>query len=318
VSRSCRVLSMWNPDIAPEVYDALRGLADVDMRAPDRGWLLEHIGEYDVYLASLKVRVDRAIAERAAAGRLKLVYTPSTGLDHIDCDALAEHGIEMRSLRSDYALLDRVTSTAELAFALVLAVARKIPNAHAAAMRGHWARDAYCGRQLAGKTLGVLGVGRLGRMMVDYGRGFRMRVIGCDPAPLRPVPGLDYLDYPAFAAQADVISLHMHLTPETRRYLNAARLARMKPGAILVNTSRGGIIDEDALLDALSRGALGGFGADVIDGEWRDDLAQHPLIAYARQHDNVVILPHVGGVTLEAQTLTHRTVCERVAEWLGA
>jgi len=313
-----RVLSMWDRDLAPEAYEALEGIADLDIREPDRDWLLEHIGEYDAYLAALKVRLDREVVERAAAGRMKIVYTPSTGLDHLDLDALAEFGIEMRCIKTEYDLLDSITATAELAFALMLAVARKIPAAHGAAMRGHWARDLYRGRQLSGKTLGVLGVGRLGRMMVEYGRGFRMKVIGCDPNPLRPVEGLDYLPYPEFAARADVISVHIHLTPENEHFLNAARLAQMKPDAILVNTSRGRIIDETALLRALSTGRLGGFGADVIDGEWRNDLEDHPVIAYARDHENVVIVPHVGGVTVESQNMSHAFVIGKLADILRA
>ena len=308
-----RVLSMWDPAIAPGVYAALADVATVDIREPNHDWLLEHIHEYDAYLASLKVRFDRNVAARAAAGRMKLVYSPSTGLDHLDLDALAEFGIEMHCIKDEYELLDRVTATAELAFALVLAVARKIPAAHGAAVQGHWARDLYRGQQLAGKTLGVLGVGRLGRMMVDYGRGFRMHVIGCDPKPLHPIDDLEYLPYAAFAARADVISVHIHLTPENEYFLNAERLAHMKDGVILINTSRGRVIDEAALLDALAAGTIGGFGADVIDGEWRADLAAHPLIAYARTHDNAVILPHVGGVTTESQTITHRFVVEQLA-----
>ncbi len=314
MSRRYRVLSMWDSGIAPEVYEAFSDVVDLDIHEPDRAWLLEHIHEYDVYLAALGVRFDREVAQRAARGRLRLVCTPSTGLDHLDLDAMEEFGIEMRCIKIEYDLLDRITATAELAFTLMLAVARRIPAAHGAAMRGHWARDVYRGRQLSGKTLGVLGVGRLGRMMVEYGRGFRMNVIGCDPNPLRRVENLEYLPYPDLAQRADVISVHIHLTPENEHFLNAERLAQMKEGAILVNTSRGRIIDEAALLEALEAGRIGGFGADVIDGEWRDDLEQHPLIAYARDHDNVVIVPHVGGVTVESQTISHTFVVECLAE----
>jgi D-3-phosphoglycerate dehydrogenase len=264
------------------------------------------------------VRFDRDVIERAAAGRMTIVYTSSTGLDHLDLDALKEFGIEMRCIETEFELLDRVTATAELAFALMLAAARKIPAAHEAAMRGHWARDVYRGQQLSGKTLGVLGVGRLGRMMVEFGRGFRMNVIGCDPDPARAIDDLEYLPYREFAGRADVISIHIHLTPENEHFLNTERLSLMKDGVILVNTSRGRIIDETALLEALASGKVGGFGADVIDGEWRDDLLQHPLIAYARAHDNVVIVPHIGGVTIESQTMAQGLVVERLAEYLNA
>jgi D-3-phosphoglycerate dehydrogenase len=313
-----RVLCMWDPAMAAEVFAPLDGIAELDLRGPDQAYLDSHLGDYDVYLAGLKVRLERDTVARGAAGRLRLVYTPSTGLDHLDVEALAEHGIEMRCIKTEYELLDGITATAELAFALMLATVRKVPAAHNAAMTGFWARDRYRGRQLSGKTLGVLGVGRLGRMMVDYGRGLRMNVIGCDPAPLRPLPDLEYLPFAEFAAQADVVSIHIHLTDENVNFFNAERLAQLKDGVVIVNTSRGRIIDEAALLAALQSGKVGGFGADVIVGEWRDDLAEHPLIAYAREHDNAVIVPHIGGVTHESQAASHEFVVARTAEIIGS
>ena len=304
---------MWDVGILPEVYDSLTGLAELDVRLPDRSYLIEHIGEYDAFLATLYVPFDREIVERAARGRLRLVYTPSTGTDHLDLDAMAAHGIEMRCIKTEYELLDGITATAELAVALMLAAARRIPSAANAASRGHWARDLYRGIQLSGKTLGVLGVGRLGRMMVEYGRGLRMQVIGCDPDPLRPIPDLEYLEFNDFAARADVISIHMHLNAKTEHFINAERLAVMKDGVIIVNTSRGRIIDESALAAAIENGKVGGLGADVIDGEWRDDLVDHRIIALSRERDTVVVVPHLGGVTIESQTMAHKFVVDQLA-----
>ncbi len=170
---------------------------------------------------------------------MKLVYTPSTGLYHLDLDAMAEFGIEMRCIKTEFELLDQVTATAELAFALMLAAARKIPAAHQAAMAGRWSRDRYCGRQLSSKTLGVLGVGRFGSMMVGYGRGLRMRVIGCDRGPRNRIPDLEYLEFDQFAARADVVSIHIHLTPENEKFIDSKRIARMKDGVILVKHQPG-------------------------------------------------------------------------------
>lgn len=317
MAKPIRVLSMWEGAGGANL-DPLREVAEVDEQKASRQFLLDHIHEYDAFLAALKVPVDRELAEHGAAGRLRLVYTPSTGLDHLDLDALADNGIEMRCIKTEYELLGQVTATAELAFTLMLAAARKIPAACNAAMTGFWARDVFRGRQLSTKTLGVLGVGRLGSMMVEYGRGFRMNVIGCDPDPRKPIPGLPYLPFEEFAARADVISIHIHLTPENEHFINADRIAQMKDGVIIVNTSRGRIIDEAALLDALHSGKVGGFGADVIDGEWRDDLESHPLIAYAREHDHAVIVPHLGGVTWESQEITHRFVAEKLAAIIRA
>jgi len=112
--------------------------------------------------------------------------------------------------------------------------------------------------------------------------------------------------------QADVISIHIHLTEENRGFLSRDVISRMKPGAVLINTSRGAVVDESALLDALASGQLAAAGLDVIEGEWRTDLADHPLIEYARTHDNLIITPHVGGVTYESQAMAHAATAEKL------
>ncbi len=312
-----RVLCLWDVSFCPWTLDKLRQVAQVDViYPPNRAQVLEIIGQYDAYLASLYVQCDRELLERAT--KLKVVATPSTGLDHLDLPALQERGIEMQCIKTDFGLLDRVTATAEMAWTLMLAAARKLPMAHQAALQGDWARDRFRGRQLSGQTLGILGVGRLGRMMAEYGQGFRMKVIGCDTAPRFIVPGVEYVSFDELLARSDVLSIHIHLTPENRHLINADVISRMKDGAIIVNTSRGGIIDEDALAAALRKGKLGGAGLDVIDGEWRSDLVNHPLIALAREMDTVVISPHLGGGTVESQAAAHQFVANRLADTLSA
>ena len=313
-----RVLCFWAPEIAEACLQRLRKVSKIDVRLPNRDYLASHAGEYDAYLAGLAVPIGRDIVRKASEGRLKIVCTPSTGTDHLDLNALNEYGIIIQSIKTDYDLLEQVTSTAELALALMLAAARRIPAGHQSAMRGIWGRDAFRGTQLSGKTLGVLGVGRLGTMMVEFGRSLRMNIIGCDPQPRKRISGLDYVDISTLLSQSDVISIHIHLTPENRHFIDSSKIQKMKPGTVLVNTSRGAIIDEQALLGALESGHIGAAGLDVIDGEWRNDLDQHPLIQYANRNDNLVITPHVGGMTLEAQVMTHRYVADRLADWLIA
>lgn len=310
--RHFRVLCMHEEVIAGNL-DPVREVAELDVVAADYEYLLNHIQEYDAYYAGLGVRFDRAVAERAK-GRLRMIYSPSTGLDHLDLGALEEFGIEMGCIKTEFELLNEFTATAELSFALTLAVARRIPAGHNEAMRGNWARDQMRGHQLSGKTLGVLGVGRLGSMMVEYGRGFRLNVIGCDHGPRKRISELEYVEYDELLARSDIISIHIHLTPESEHFVDAAGMAKMKDGVIIVNTSRGKIVDEDALIEALESGKVGGYGTDVIHGEWRADLDQHPLIRYARDHSNVVITPHVGGVTWESQAQAQRFVAEKLAE----
>lgn len=309
-----RVLNMGDVSEFPEVLDPLRAVSEVVSLPADAKVLRARIGEFDAYMATLRVQVDRAMLQQAS--RLRVIATPSTGLDHLDLVALGERGIAVISLQSDIGFLNHVTATAEMSWCLLLAVVRRLPWAFEAARKGDWARDRFRGHQLAGKTLGVLGYGRLGRMVAQYGKAFRMRVLVCDVRPVEPAPGFERVDFDRLLAESDVLSIHVDMTEENRGLIGPAALARMKPTAVLVNTSRGPIVDEEALLAALESGRLLAAGLDVIDGEWRDDLDRHPLVCYANAHENLIISPHVGGVTYESQRMAYTHTAKKLARHL--
>jgi len=310
------LLNMADISACPDAFEPLAGQVEVMNVPPSRQALTELVPKFDFYCAAIGVPVDRAVLDRA--NRLKAIMTASTGLDHIDLDCTAARGIEVLSLRDEGSFLDGITSTAELAFGLLLAVARHLPSAAAAAARGQWTRERFRGRQLSGLTLGVIGYGRLGRMMSEYGRAFRMRVLACDVRPVVPPPFVSVVTLDRLLAESDVVSIHIHLTPENRRLIDARAIARMKPGAVLINTSRGAVLDEAALLDALEQGRLAGAGLDVIDGELSGDVSDHPVLRYAREHENVVVTPHIGGVTVEAQAAAFRYIVAKFSRWLAA
>jgi len=308
-----RVLNMADVSNCPEVTAPLEAVAEVVSLPADQEVLRRRIGEFDAYMASLAVRADAEVLARAK--RLKVIMTSSTGLDHLDLEAAREYGITVLSLKNERAFLDQITATAELAWGLMLAAVRRIPWGFEAAKRGDWARDRFRGHQLSGKTFGILGYGRLGTMVADYAKAFRMRVIACDVRPFE-AEGVEPVDFDALLREADVLSIHIHLTPENTGLIGREAFAKMKPGVVLVNTSRGAILDEAAFLEALESGRVGAAGVDVIAGEWRDDLAEHPLIAYARTHENLVITPHVGGVTYESQAMALAFAFRRLADFL--
>lgn len=311
-----KMLNMADITACPEVFAPLAGRVEVASVPPGRETLPGLIGEYDFYCAAIGVPVDRAVLERAA--RLKAILTASTGLDHIDLDCAAERGITVLSLRGEEAFLDTVTSTAELAFGLLLSAARRIPAAAASAAAGAWTRERFRGRQLSGLTLGVLGYGRLGRMMAEYGKAFRMRVLACDVRPVEPAAGVTMVPFDRLLEESDALSIHIHLTPENRRLIDARAFARMKPGSILINTSRGAIVEEAAMLAALASGRLAGAGLDVIDGELAGEVTGHPVLRHAREHENLVVTPHIGGVTREAQAAAFQHMVAKFARWLDA
>jgi D-3-phosphoglycerate dehydrogenase len=312
--RRWRVLNMADTTACPDVFGPLGNLAEVVSLPPDQNVLRESLPGFDVYFASLHVRLD-ADALRAAQ-RLRVIATPSTGLDHVDLKAAGERGIAVLSLKDDTAFLERITATAELAWALLLAVVRRLPWAFAAAREGRWARDEFRGQQLSGKTLGILGYGRLGRMVARFGLAFGMRVIACDIRDVRPDDGVTMVDRDELLRESDVLSVHVHLTEDNRRLLDAEAFARMRRGAVLINTSRGGVIDEATLVEALRSGRLGGAGVDVVDGEWDENLRSHPLIRYANEHDNLVITPHVGGVTHESQRMAFEHTVAKLLHYM--
>ena len=312
--KTWKVLELSGLTHTPEIFAPLREVAEVIRLAPSEDALRKNLPEVDGYFAGLKVRLTDELL--AASPRLRVVATPTTGLDHLDVAGLTKRGIHLISMKEETEFLGQVTATAEMAWALLLAVARKLPWGFAAAQQGVWGRDRYRGHQLAGQTLGILGYGRLGRIVAEYGKAFRMRVLAHDVRAGVTGTGIQFVDRETLLRESDVLSIHIHLTPANTGLIDRRALAVMKPGAVLINTSRGAIVNEADLLEALETGQIGGAGLDVIHGEWDANLAEHPLIRYARTHENLVISPHTGGVTFESEALVCRRTVEKLADYL--
>ena len=310
-----RRLLIFNDSFVPGDFEDIphEGLDVTCLSNGDRARLIELIPDYDAYLATLRIRVDREVVDRA--GRLRLVATPSTGTDHLDLPLLEARGIVVLSNAHDREFLDQLTTTAELAFGLVLTCARHLPLCFEAARQGRWERNGLAGHQLRGKTLGIVGVGRLGRMMARYGQAFWMRVLGCDPAAGDLPAGVERADLGKLLRKSDFVTLHVHLTDQTRHLLGARELAMMKPGSCLINTSRGGLIDEAALIREMESQRIASAGLDVIDGEWLENKFDHPLIAYSRKNPQLYITPHVGGTSPEAVRLSVRHTFQKIVDF---
>lgn len=309
-----RLLCMVNLDAVPEVRAVLEPAFDTTYHHPDHAALVRLIEPFDALWVNFDVQADRAVLDRAP--RLKVVATATTGTDHLDKTECARRGIRILCIASDYGLLRSFTATAECAWMLILACSRHFRQAADAALAGDWSGSAHLpGRQLSGKTLGVLGVGRLGSMTVEYGKAFRMRVLGCDVKPFE-IPGVTPVNFDTLLHESDVLSIHIHLTPETRHLFNAATFRKLKRGAILINTSRGDLLDETSLLAALEDGTLAAFGADVLHDEWRRDMAAQPVMRYAQTHPNVVLTPHIGGNTRESVTMARLFMARKLAHFI--
>jgi len=227
------------------------------------------------------------------ASSLVVIGRAGVGVDNIDVAAATERGVAVLNAPSGNTI-----SAAELAFSLMLSLARKIPAADRSMHHGGWDKKSFTGIELLGKTLGLIGAGRIGGEVGRRARVFGMRVLAYDPylsTRRAEELELELVELDELLAQADIISVHTPLTEVTTGLIGAAQLARMKPGALLVNAARGGVVDEEALIQALESGRLGGAGLDVYEEEPLP--AEHPL----RWAPNLILTPHLGASTREAQ-----------------
>jgi D-3-phosphoglycerate dehydrogenase len=260
------------------------------------------IGDFDAIIVRSATKLDAALIERG--GRLKVIGRAGVGVDNVDVDAATRRGIVVAN-----AAESTVDSAAEHAIALLLALARNVPQAHAALTGGTWDRQRFTGIELAGKTLGVLGLGRIGRQVAHRALGLGMRVVAYDP--FVSADRFRELGVEAAASvedvyeEADVLTLHLPLNDETEGLLDAAAFGRMKDGVRIVNAARGGLIDEDALVAAIRSGKVAGAALDVF----RTEPYAGPLL----QLPQVVVTPHLAGSTTEAQDRAGVVIAEQVA-----
>ncbi len=252
--------------------------------------LAERIGAYDGIVIRSATKMTAELIARAA--RLKAIGRAGVGVDNVDVDAATQRGIVVANAPES-----NVVTAAEHTMALLLALARNIPQAYASLTAGKWERSKFSGVELYEKTLGILGFGRIGQLVAGRARGFGMHVLAFDPfvsAERYRELGVEKAASPAeIYAQADFITIHLPKTPETEGFVDAGAFAAMREGARVLNVARGGLIDEDALKDALDSGKLAGAALDVFPSE---PMTEHPLFGYP----NVVVTPHLGASTAEA------------------
>ncbi|HYH81417.1 MAG TPA: NAD(P)-dependent oxidoreductase [Longimicrobium sp.] len=300
---------------APEAAELLRGVARVRLEDLDRAGLLARAGAAEVLWVRLRTRVDAEVMDAAPA--LRVIATATTGLNHVDLDEAARRGVRVLSLRGETAFLKDIRATAEHTLALMLALLRHLPAAAGHARAGGWDRDRFRGRELHGATVGIVGLGRVGRIVARYLAAFDARVLACDvdPAPEAPPPGVTVVPLDRLLAESDIVSLHASYAPESHGFFNRDCFGRMKPGARFVNTARGELVDEGALLDALRSGRLAGAAVDVLADE-TGRVAGSPLVAHAREHENLVVTPHIGGATVESMARTEVFLARRLVALL--
>ena len=292
--------------IVPEGLELLRSRAQVDVKtglSPSE--LVKIVGDYDVLLVRSETEVT---AEVIGAGKsLQVIGRAGVGVDNIDVDEATRRGIAVVNAPSGNTL-----AAAEHTVALMLALARNIPQAYQSMKEGHWNRSAFVGIEVRNRTLGCVGLGKVGSEVAQRVRGLGMRVLAHDPfvAPDHVrVLGVELVEFDRLLADADFVTVHVPLTESTRHIIGRREFSLMKPGVWVINTARGGLIDEDALLDALNDGKVAGAALDVFSQEPPQD---GPLI----KHPRVIVTPHLGASTEEAQREVAIEVSEQVLDVL--
>lgn len=294
--------------IADEGLEVLRRAALVDVRLDlARPAVLELIGGYDALVVRSATKVNADLID--AGTKLRVIGRAGTGVDNIDVNAATRRGIVVVN-----APASNNVAVAELAVGLLISLARSIPQANASVQSGRWERTRFVGWEVRGKTLGLIGLGRIGSEVAVRARALEMHVLAYDPVvslDRAEQIGVELVTMDELTQRSDVISIHVPLVEATKNLFDAARIARLKRGAYLINASRGGIVDDDALLAALEAGQLGGAALDVYTKE--PPAPNSPLI----HHPRIIAVPHIGASTAEAQTSAGTEMAEGVAAALS-
>ena len=239
---------------------------------------------------------------------IKVINTCSTGLNHIDMDYCERNNVEVWSLKEDFELINDLPSTAELSFGLMMSLLRKIPEGFDSVKKGEWDYEPFIGRQVKGLTIGIIGLGRLGKITAELFKGWGVNILVNDPY----VGTFEYeqVEIKEIQKKSDVVFLHLHANKETRNMVDRELLSNMKKGSILINTSRGELVNEKDVINSIKEGHLGGYGTDVITDEF-GDVKESELVEFSRENNNVVITPHVGGMTWEGQTKAYKWAIDK-------
>lgn len=295
-------------NVEPENYSAaareiLQSMGELHERQLSHHELIACISEYDVLIARFGVSIDRKVIDSGI--RLKIIASPVTGLDHIDIEHAHAKGIRVISLKGETAVLESISATAEHTWGLLLALIRHIPAAFASVCAGDWNRDRFRGHELQNKTLGIVGLGRIGSKVARYGLAFDMQVSAFDPNNMAFPRGVQRCaTLHELLKSSDVISVHAPLSNDTEGLIGQSEFAVMKTGAFLVNTSRAPIVDEKALVEALKSARLAGAALDFINDQ--------SLIELAKTTSRLLITPHLGGATIESMEKTEVFIANRL------
>ena len=293
--------------LAPAAIEEFQAQKGWDIIVSNPKEYAAHLADCDALVVRSAVKVNKAVLDQAP--KLRVIGRAGVGVDNVDMGAATAAGVLVMNTPGGNAV-----SVAEHTLAFMLSMARMVPQASASTKSGKWEKKKFLGNELRGKTLGVIGLGAIGREVVVRARAFEMKIVACDPfinTQTAENMGVELVDLDGLYARADYISLHVGVTPETRGMVNTAAIAKMKDGVRIVNCARGELVDQDALLAGLQSGKVAGAALDVFDPE--PPPAELPLLA----HENLFASPHIGGSTEEAQEIVGIRIAQQMVEYLA-
>ena len=299
-------------DFSEDVKTSLESFFDLTVKNIKSDELEHTFCHFDVFWFRLGFQIDRALIELSNR-RVKYIVTPVTGLNHIDTVACAEYGVRIISLKGEFEFLKEVRATAEHTLLLTLALLRKLVPAVESTISGSWNREPFKGNEIFKKTVGIIGFGRLGKIVSDFYRALGAKIIIYEKYPnAELLNSTKLVDLDTLLRESDIVSLHINFLPENIDFFSARHFSLMKPSAVFVNTSRGQLVDGKALKDALNNGEISGAALDVISDEF--DLSNSPEMELftCNKSLNLIITPHIGGNTWESFDKTEKFIYNKL------
>lgn len=302
-------------DFNPEVIDFLRSFAKVDVEGCEQDEVHSILHGYDVFWFRLGFRI--GAKELGESPRCRVLATPVTGIDFIDEKACAARNVTIACLRGEREFLKKVRATAELTIALTFDLLRHTAQAQQDTEDGHWRRDLFRGEEIFEKKVGIVGYGRLGAITADFYEALGAYVSYTDIRDVNARPSHKFVEsLEELIKDSDIVSVHVNYNEYTHHLLNDEIFRYFSGKQYLINTSRGGVISEKALLEALNRGMLKGAALDVVQNEHLFD-ATNPLTLYAKANKNLILTPHIGGNTYESFSKTEWFIAEKIKNILN-
>ena len=288
----------------------LKGIVEL-LESKGNVFLYETANKLEVKQALLKHQINTIVCnpnqqtykideELLGGTKVTLINSCSTGLNHIDLEYCQDNKIRIQCHKNDYELINQLPSTSELAFGLMMSLLRKIPHSQKHVSKYNWDYTQFMGRQIKDLNIGIIGYGRLGKMMFNYCKAFGANVYVYDPYVSHTFSNLKEI-----FTKCDVISLHVHVTDENKYMINKDLFGYINKDCYIINTSRGEIVNENDIVEGLKSKTITGYGTDVVENEF-DDLTKSPIIKAMNEGENIIVTPHVGGMTIEGQTKAYK------------